>query len=385
MTGLICVYTMQERDILPEEIIVAGQICVDILLQFDDTISDLASLVVPGRCVIVQDSGESTGGAVANTGLALHQLGVNVKLISRIGNDPYGQRIIKLLEKARLGLSNGLIKNDEDATAFSIVLNAPGVDRSFLYAPGANYSFSSSDITDKDLAGARLLHFGYPPELKHFYLNAGADCVKLFSLAKANNLIISMDMAFPDHNSEPGKVDWREWLKNVLPYVDIFMPSFREICFMLRPKIFAEVNHLDDTEIPENIIVELGQTILDLGARISIIKLGARGLYLSTTDNTNELSTLGRGNPFDVHLWSGLQLWQPSFKPTSIASTTGAGDCAIAGFLASFLRGFGPEESLKMAAAVGAFNLEQVDASSGVPHWDVVRNRVIKGWTTNPI
>jgi sugar/nucleoside kinase (ribokinase family) len=65
--------------------------------------------------------------------------------------------------------------------------------------------------------------------------------------------------------------------------------------------------------------------------------------------------------------------------------TTGAGDCAVGGFLAAVLRGLSPEEALSMAAATGACNVEAADATSGVRSWSATMERIEKGWVQRPL
>ena len=64
----------------------------------------------------------------------------------------------------------------------------------------------------------------------------------------------------------------------------------------------------------------------------------------------------------------------------SIAGTAGSGDATIAGFLASVVRGLGPEEALTLAVAVGGCCVEAPDATSGVRTWDETVSRVKGGW-----
>ena len=68
------------------------------------------------------------------------------------------------------------------------------------------------------------------------------------------------------------------------------------------------------------------------------------------------------------------------FCEVEVVGATGSGDCAIAGFLAGLLKGQRPEEALTSAAAVGACNVEQADAVSGVPSWEEVQARIRPGW-----
>lgn len=73
----------------------------------------------------------------------------------------------------------------------------------------------------------------------------------------------------------------------------------------------------------------------------------------------------------------------PSFR-VRVAGTTGAGDCAIAGFLAALMHGLGPEEALACAAGAGAACVEKPDAVSGIPSWTGLRHRIRSGWAQNP-
>ena len=90
---------MDETSPFKNDIIVAGQICLDIILMFGDNITDLASAVVPGKCVVAENGAISTGGSVANTGLALHQLGIPTRLVAKIGADAFGKSMLQLLEQ----------------------------------------------------------------------------------------------------------------------------------------------------------------------------------------------------------------------------------------------------------------------------------------------
>jgi len=68
-----------------------------------------------------------------------------------------------------------------------------------------------------------------------------------------------------------------------------------------------------------------------------------------------------------------------------VVGTTGAGDATIAGFIAALLKGLPIEQTLTMAVAVGAFNVERADATSGIPDWATVEARVQAGWARRPV
>jgi len=69
--------------------------------------------------------------------------------------------------------------------------------------------------------------------MQKFYENAGEELVKIFRRVRKMNIITSLDMAMPDPESPAGKVDWLKFFKNVLPLVDVFIPSVDELLYML--------------------------------------------------------------------------------------------------------------------------------------------------------
>ena len=68
-----------------------------------------------------------------------------------------------------------------------------------------------------------------------------------------------------------------------------------------------------------------------------------------------------------------------------IAGTTGAGDCTIAGFISGIIKRLPVEGVIKTAVGVGAFNVENHDATTGVPEWDVLQKRIKMGWESLPL
>jgi sugar/nucleoside kinase (ribokinase family) len=172
-------------------------------------------------------------------------------------------------------------------------------------------------------------------------------------------------------------------LKSVLPYVDIFIPSVEEILFMMRRQTYEEMCAANAGPnilplIAPELLSDIAQELIEMGARIVGLKLGYRGLYLRTGDPLLMRLT-GRACPSNPDTWASKELWAPCFK-IAVAGTTGSGDATIAGFLAALLRGLSIEESLRLAVAVGACNAEAVDALSGILSWETTLARVAAGW-----
>jgi sugar/nucleoside kinase (ribokinase family) len=214
--------------------IVAGHICLDILPDLTAIApGQFEQVFQPGRLVQVGPVGLTPGGSVSNTGLALHRLGINTRLIARVGDDPLGQVLRQRIGAYGAGLDEGIISRAESSTSYSVVINPPGSDRCFLHHPGANDDFSAWDVKDEDLQDVHLFHFGYPPVMAKMFSENGEELLELFQRVKSHGLTTSLDMAYPDPESPAGKTDWTAILRNVLPYVDVFVPSLEEIMYML--------------------------------------------------------------------------------------------------------------------------------------------------------
>jgi sugar/nucleoside kinase (ribokinase family) len=396
---------MGEVGVTPREalVVVAGHICLDIIPTFGDRGGGLAALLVPGSLVETGPAVLSTGGAVSNTGLALHRLGVPTRLMGKLGDDLFGHAVLRIVESYGPTLSNGMLVTAGAHTSYTVVISPPGVDRVFLHGPGANDTFGADDIPYDELGGTRLFHFGYPPLMRRMYAGGGAELEAIFRRVKQRGLVTSLDMSKPDPASEAGRADWRAILENVLPHVDVFLPSLEEILYMLDPGSTASARPPGPGDagdlrsgIDGELLAEVADRLLAMNAAVVGLKLGGRGLYVRTTRDRQRLAVLcslwcrsstgeSTGSiPVSqeqdlLETWLGRELLTPCFE-VDVVGTTGAGDCTIAGFLAGMLYGLPPGETMTAAVAVGACNVEQADAVSGVPHWEAVQTRIRSGW-----
>lgn len=368
----------------PVEAVVAGHICLDVIPEFPSHVT--AGALSPGSLVKVGPALRSTGGAVANTGLALHRLGIGVRLVGKVGRDLFGEEILNILRARSEELASGMIMSGRDSSSYTVVISPPGTDRMFLHCPGANDTLSSRDVPDSALAEARLLHFGYPPLMRQMYLKDGDELRRLMKRARRMGLTTSLDMAEPDAASEAGRVDWVKLLRNVLPLVDIFVPSVQEVLFMADRARYAKLTKRTGAidirrDVTKGLLQELSGKLLEWGAAVVMIKLGDQGAYLRTSEDKIRLAGMGHCTPGNLEPWIGRELVAPCFR-AKVVGTTGSGDCTIAGFLAGVLKGLSPEQCLRSAVAVGACSVEAADATSGVPEWNVVERRMRAGWKT---
>jgi sugar/nucleoside kinase (ribokinase family) len=364
-------------------VVVAGHICLDIFPDLKNVpTGKFMELFQPGHMLQIGPPHFSTGGPVSNTGLAMHILGLHVNLIGKIGDDMYGRAVLQLLQKYDNQLTHDMIIDPFITTSYTLVISPPGFDRMFLHHPGANHLFTAEDIDFNSLKSASLFHFGYPPVMKAMYDSEGDQLMEVFQRAKESGLTTSLDMCFPDPDSDGGKANWVEILKKTLPYVDIFVPSFDEILYMMRRGLYDNLwqsnRGLINNQATVSLLLEISKELFDLGTKIVFLKLGDRGAFLRTS-GAEILETLGPAKPNNIDQWINKAIWSPCYR-VNVAGTTGSGDATIAGFLSAILQDFSACQALNSAVAVGACNVEAPDSLSGVQSWETTQARISAGW-----
>jgi len=162
--------------------------------------------------------------------------------------------------------------------------------RNILTFPGSITELTLADLDLESLSDSRLLH------LSSYYLQKGLrpQVGKLFRKLKAAGLMISLDT-----NDDPDD-RWEGDLRDVLGYVDIFLPNAREA---------RKIVETEDLDLAVNKLSELVPLV--------VVKLGSEGAMAQ------------RGRERVV---------SPAVRVTAV-DPVGAGDSFDAGFLHQFLLG----------------------------------------------
>lgn len=362
------------------DVIAAGHICLDVIPELKSGHCRAEDIFTPGMLSLVGPAALALGGSVANTGITLHRLGARAQLVGKVGDDLLGKAILAALQQIDPTVAKNMIIAVGEATSYSIVLSPPNLDRGFLHCPGTNDTFLAADLDALPWHESRLLHFGYPPLMRGTYTDNGLALARTFAAVRQAGALVSLDMAMPHADS----TNWREWLRLVLPHVDIFAPSLQEIQLMLAldPNSPAGGDGCQDhlPASPPCQLAKIAAELHGLGTPIVVIKLGDQGLYLSTNEHVCDLSQRAAWRDFPWQAWTNRQLLAPCFV-VEVVGTTGAGDCTIAGFLVALLHGSCPEEALRSATAVGAYSVQSADATSNIPSWSQIATRLKLPWT----
>lgn len=360
-----------------------GLVCLDIFPDLSNIDSvQFESQFKPGRVMDIAGTNFGVGGSATNTGISLHHLGIDTTIVGLIGADFYGKIIRQIYEREGPRLNIRLIEEPRYLSGHTYIVEPRGSDRRFMVHAGANDSFSADHVPGDVLAKVGLLHFGYPSILHKMMQEDGAEIEKLYRRAKAQRLVTSLDTALPDPNGFSGRVNWRRLLERSLPLVDLFLPSFEELVFMLDRERYDRLSQSHQIMAAADLpyLDHLSAVLLAMGTKIVLIKIGDRGLYLRTADIPTEQRDV-LGLLINPQTWSHKKIYHPAFQ-VEVSGTTGAGDAAIAGFLSAVIRGFAPEDALKLSAGAGACCCEQADSVGGVPSWEVLCERINRGWKT---
>ncbi|MDZ4768095.1 MAG: carbohydrate kinase family protein [Chloroflexota bacterium] len=361
----------------PIDIIVSGHLCLDLLPKMAHIAPE--ALSSPGKLFEIGALDISTGGAVSNTGLALHRLGAQVALMAGVGSDLLGQMILAFLRDRDPNLSRHIRVREGEQSSYTIVLSPQNIDRVFLHCTGTNATFGIAEIDYTLLERAKIFHLGYPPLLPRMYADEGRELAHLFADAKATGVVTSLDMSLPDRQAASGAANWWRILERTLPHVDIFVPSIDEARFVLNQGAIKKGAY-DEGDISLAMLHSLTDVLFELGDMAIVgLKLGEQGMYLRS--GSAESLTRLRQRGVALGIAPGTHSYHPAFDVV-VAGTTGAGDAAYGALLLALLRGFDLADCARWMCAIGACNVEAADATSGVRSWDQTQQRMDEGWQT---
>jgi len=123
--------------------------------------------------------------------------------------------------------------------------------------------------------------------------------------------------------------------------------------------------------------------MLSLGVKIVVIKLGKFGYYVRTADAAS-LAGIGPAQPSDPANWGRREIWAEAYDVRNIASTSGAGDASIAGFLAGLLTGQAIETTTQLACATAGLKIQVKTSVGGIPPLPVILGK-LAGWAKEPV
>jgi len=262
----------------------------------------------------------SFGGDALNESVVLSQLGADVELISKVGDDEAGKRVLNFLKEK--GVDSKIKIEEGLETGINIVLIDVNGERRFLTNPESSLrKLSEDDIMEHlDNAGdiVCLASMFVSP-----LLNIEAMERIFQEIKKKSERILVVDMTTAKNG------ETIEDIACLLKYIDYIIPNE------------VEAERLTN----EKDVYRNAELFLEHGASCVIIKRGKQGCLIKTSKETLEISAYADAKSID---------------------TTGAGDSFVAGFIYGLKNQMSLEESAKFGCAVASCTVEEIGANSAI-------------------
>jgi len=281
------------------------------------TLGETMALISPSEPLPLAQATTLTlgiAGAESNLAILLRRFGYRVRFISRVGNDPFGQRIRATLAEEAIDITD--LRTDDTAPTgvFFREWLPDGRRRVFYYRAGSAAShLMPDDLHPEVFRGIRLLHVtGITPALSP---TCAATVERAIELAHAAGAIVSFDPNYRPTLWNPTKA--RNALLPLIQKADILLIGHEDSQAILG---------VDDEE-------SIIRATVELGCKLVVLKQAEHGACA----------------------WDGKIRVSVSAEHVEAAiDPVGAGDAFGAGFLASWLRGSTLEEALFLGVRAGA-------------------------------
>jgi sugar/nucleoside kinase (ribokinase family) len=299
------------------------------IITIGDVIVDL-NIVIPRLPVQANDYQLGSemfivpGGTNGNFIIAGQRLGLQVRPLGSVGDDVFGQELIRALK--REGVDLGLLYVEKGvATTVAVVLIDDAGEHAFLGFMGAK--------------GPTAL----PDEWRHAIGDASAVFTAAYAFSEMHPDVILDGIAmaneahvpfFFDAGPEGPKMP-ADLLSEILQHTRVFFTTAEEVSAMAGADEYPAAARL----------------FLSQGPQMVVVKRGPAGCHV-----------FARGGDVEC----------PGF-PVEVRDTTGAGDSFDAAFVYAFLAGFDIREMGILANAMGAAKVQKLGAGTNVPTADEVR------------
>jgi ribokinase len=285
-------------------IVVVGSVNMDLVVR-------APHLPQPGETIIGSDFKTFPGGKGANQAVAAARLGGRVKMIGRVGNDAFGEELLRTL--ANDHVDTAFVQRDAAApSGVALITVEEAGQNTIVVASGANARVTPADVDAAeatfDGATVLLLQLEIPmPTVLH-----------AIEVAKKHQVRVIL-------NPAPS----RPLDTQLLSLVDYLVPNQIELALL------TQTDSLSDG------VAQLQA----LGVRHVVVTLGGDG----------------------VAVFEGKQTYRLASHPVKVVDTTAAGDAFVGGFAVALVEGKSTREAAEWGNAAGALAATRAGAQPSLP------------------
>ncbi len=297
-------------------------------LNIDLVFAQLKDYPEMGKEIVTKHHFMDIGGSGGIFSAVLSKLGIKTYIISKIGNDLFGNFLIDKLENYGVNTSR-LVKDREKETGITVSLSY-SKDKYQISSLELVRNLSIDEVMFENIKNISHIHFTsyyMMSSLKKYYPRFISDIKKSYP-----NVTFSLDT-----NDDPENRWDIDGIYEVLKNINVFLANEREA-----------LNITNESNV-EDALNELGKKV-----EIVVIKLGERG-YIAK---------------------HGKEIY--SEKPPSVrfVDSTGAGDNFDAGFIYGLMNGFDIRKSLKIANICGSKSVEHLGGVGNEERFFKIKNLI---------
>ncbi len=270
-----------------------------------------------GSKIEMADISFSTGGGGTNAAVTFANQGLKTAYCGKIGNDYFGELIIKELKKLKIDTSL-ISRTEKKSTNVSVILSYPGGDKTILVYRGATDLFRIKDIPLNKIKNAKWFYLT-PFSGKLAYLTED-----LVDLAKKNKIKVTINPGYSQLTLS------RKTLERLLKKVDILILNQEEASLL--------------TSVPYQKEKAIFKKIDKLVSGICVMTKGREGVIVS----------------------DGKYLYKAKVLKIKTVDRTGAGDSFNSGFLSGFIKTNNVPFAIQLGVANAAACLQKLGAKKGL-------------------
>jgi len=269
----------------------------------------------------------SIGGEAFNVGVTTAKLGLNVAIMTCLGDDLSGEIIINELNRSGVDTSNCLRSKDIITPVSTLFVGEDG-SRKSITGDGHRYNFHPEKYI-QTLNNTKTIVLG---SLFRSPFDDVDVIYQVLSEAKRLGITTYVDTKLPNNN-----ILSLDDIKKCLPLIDYIFPNYDEASYYTGK---------------EDCVCQ-ADVLLSYGVSNVIIKLGDKGCYFKNKDEEYKFDSLN----------------------VNAIDTSGAGDNFIAGFITYKNEGKTNYEALDFANKCGALSCEYIGTTSGIKNREQVLER----------
>jgi len=282
-----------------------------------DFVVQLPKLPLPGETMAGWGFQMLPGGKGANQACAVGRLGGRGKMVGRVGQDIFGRQLKSNLESAGVD-TRGVLLTEHESTGVALILVEAGGQNQIVVVSGANGALRPQDIqASSELFGDGFLLMQLESPLET--VEAAA------SLGRATSMVTILDPA-------PARPLAAALLRNI----DVLTPNESEALVILG----CQGNAISIEEAPK-----VAESLLKLGPRKVILKLGAKGAWLADGKSSRHF---------------------PSRKVVAI-DVTAAGDTFNGALAVALAEGKAMEAAISFANCAATISVTRPGAQASIP------------------